>query len=361
MNTFSDFPDLEPVSDAAGVASDVRHSVPVDLNLSKPERAAIILGVLGTEAATPILEQLDETCHRSFANAMARLERIEPETVEAVIRDFVSSLEASDMTVSGGLERAREMLQQITDASVLADILDEAEQPSARNVWEKLGKIDDGLLTDMLEREHPQTAAVILDRLPAGKSASILGRLPVDAACRAVLGMNRAGTLSPKVVDAIGQSVSQDFLSRHRGGKKIVTPADKIGAIMNYAPGEMRNNVLGFLGRAEPDLLAQVRRKMFTFEDIPSRVETRDATAIVRAAPNEVLLPALVGAAENAPAAREFFLSNISSRVADQLREELEELGRVKTRDAEEAQTKIIDIIRQLEGEGALKLIELDD
>lgn len=358
MNDLSELPNLDRLGDPV---APLDTPPAIEVNLSKPERAAIILGVLGTEAATPILEQMDELCHRSFANAMTRLERIEPATVAIVIREFIADLESNGVTVSGGLDRAREMLQQVTDAKVLNDILDEADRPNPRNVWQKLGKIEDVDLAEMLEREHPQTAAVIVDRLPADKSAAVLSRLSIDAACRVVLGMNRAAKLSPKVVHAIGKSVSDDFLAGKQRNAKRITPADKIGAIMNFATGDMRTNVLGFLGRAEPDLLAEVRRKMFTFEDIPDRIEKRDITAVIRATPNEVLLPALAGASENAPTAREYILANISSRVAEQIREEIEDLGNIKLRIAEEAQSKIIKIIRDLQADGALKLMEPDE
>lgn len=362
MSDFDDLSDLDRFDGAAdaGRAAQPVQPHPAVLALTRPERAAIILGVLGTDSAAPILEQMDEECHRRFASAMACLRKINPETVEAVVRDFVANLEASDLAVSGGLDRAREMLAGIIDNTVLADILEEADRPTARNVWQKLGRVEDTVLAEMLEKEHPQSAAVIIDRLPSDKAATVLDKLSVDAACRIILGMNRASMLSAKVVDAIGQSVSRDFLA-HQSRSKRVTPADKIGAIMNSSAGEMRSNVLEFLRQAEPGLLAEVRRKIFTFEDIPDRVDKRDITAIVRATPNEVLLPALAGAAENAPSTAEFILTNISSRVAEQIRDELSELGTIKLRTAEEAQAQIIRTIRNLEADGTLTLVEQEE
>ena len=355
MTDLADLGDFDPAHAA------VNDPAPPTIQLSRAEKAAIILGILGTETATPILEQLDEHCHRAFANAMARLERIDAETGAAVIGEFIAELETNEMTLTGGIDRAREMLQEFVEAKALEQILDEADRPTARNVWDKLVKVDESALTDLLATEHPQTAAVIVNRLAPDKAAAILSRLDADTACRIILGVKQAARLSPDVVHAIGQSVSRDFLSVHRPGERRRTPADRIGAIMNYAAGEMRENVLGFLGRVEPELLADVRRRMFTFEDIPTRIEKRDITAIVRATPNEVLLPALAGAAENAKTSRDFILANISSRVAEQIREELDEMGAIKLRAAEEAQTEIIRTIRNLQTEGVLKLIEVDD
>ena len=354
-----DLPDLDPSSGPAQMPSPDRSGRPAR-KLSKPERAAIILGVLGTDSAAPILEQMDETCHRAFAGAMVRLEKIDTDTVEAVIREFIATLEDGDLAVSGGLDRAREMLSGVTNETVLADILDEADRPNARNAWDKLKKVDDDLLAEMLLKEHPQTSAVIVDRLPADKAAGVIGLLPLEVACRIVAGMNRASKLSAKVVEAIGQSVSRDFLARQSRGKRA-TPADKISDIMNYAAGQMRADVLEFLGRTEPELLEEVRKKMFTFTDIPHRIDRRNITAIVRATPNEVLLPALAGAAENAPETRDYFLSNISSRVAEQLTDELDDLGTVKLRVAEAAQSEIVKTIRKLVADGTLEMLEPEE
>ena len=329
--------------------------------LNRAEKAAIILGVLGSEAAASLLEQLDEACHRNFASAMARLERVDAETATAVIREFLAELEASEMKISGGLERAREMLQDFMNEATLDRILDDAEQPSIHNVWQKLVKVDDGALADFLDREHPQTAAVVVNRLAPDHAARVLGRLPQDKACEIVMGLTRASGLAPTVVEAIGASVSRDFLANQRQDGRKYTPADRIGAIMNYAAGDVRQTVLAFLGRADATLLTQVRSRMFTFQDIPERIEKRDVTAIVRAVPNDVLLQALAGAADNAPETRDFLLANISSRVSEQLREDLSEMGPVKVRVAEEAQTGIIKAIRDLETVGTLKLIELED
>ena len=115
------------------------------------------------------------------------------------------------------------------------------------------------------------------------------------------------------------------------------------------------------LNDSHSELSDEVKRKMFTFPDIPERIEKRDIAGIVRQTDQETLLKALAGATDNAPAAREFILSSISSRVAEQVRADLAEMGKVKIREAEEAQTGILKIIRQLESQGELKLIPIEE
>ena len=329
--------------------------------LTRAQKAAIILGVLGSDAAGPLLEQLNEDALRNFAVAMSRLRNVPPETVTAVIGEFLEALPRMEMTVSGGLEHARMMLEEFVNEATLSRIMDDAEVPSVKNVWQKLATVDETVLIDFLSHEHPQTAAVVLSKLSAEKAGQLLGRMNPDFARGVALGLAKASSLDASVVEAIGLSLGRDFLLKQRSGGKSFKPADRIGAIMNFTTGEIRQAVLSYLDEVQPVLAEEVKRKLFTFQDIPKSLERRDVTAVVRATDPDALLKALAGAAETAPETQEFLLSNISSRVAEQLRADLAELGKVRAREAEEAQTAVVKVIRDLESSGALALISEDD
>jgi len=329
--------------------------------LSNPEKAAVILGVLGSEMSGPIIEQFGEDMLRNFAHAMSRLRNIQPETVAKIIAEFRREIGRMDMTVWGGPTQAREMLQDYVNEATLGQIMDDIDSPSVHNVWKKLSKVDDTALAEFLAREHPQTVAVVLSKLSAEHAARILGRLEEERARDVVFGLTRTAGLDSRVVDAIGQSVSRDFLAKQTDKEPSFKPAERIGSIMNYAPGNVRNAVLAHLDQTEPEFAEEVKRKMFTFEDIPDRVERRDIAAIVRVTEPDVLLKALAGAADNAQEAREFILSSISSRVAEQIRGDLADLGKVKIREAEEAQSTMLKVIRDLESQGDLSLIPIEE
>lgn len=329
--------------------------------LSRPEKAAIVLGVLGEEGAAPLIEQFDEETLASFASAMARLERVAPEAVAATVAEFLSEIEAQELSVAGGLPRARSMLQQHVTEGALARILDDAEMPSVHNVWQKLAKIDDIALSEFLSGEHPQTAAVVLSKMPPEHSARVLGLVDKDRACEIIVGLTRITQLDSSVIEAIGRSVSRDFLAHQRQAGRNFKPAERIGAIMNFAPGDVRQSVMDFLERETPDLADNVKRTMFTFTDIPKRIEKRDITAIVRAVDRETLLKALSGAEQDAPETHAFILGSISSRVAEQVREDLAEFGKVKVREAEDAQTAILKAIKDLQRSGELKMKDRED
>lgn len=329
--------------------------------LTAPQKAAVIIGALGAEAAGPILEQMDESSLRNFANAMSKLKKIEPELVQSTIFEFLQELEAMENTVNGGLGQARSLLEQYVNEATLSRIMDDVDMPSVHNVWRKLGKVDDQALAEFLAREHPQTAAVVLSKLSAEHAARILSRVDPDRARDIVFGITKTASLDPSVIEAIGDSVSKDFLANQRAVGSRVKPADRIGSIMNYTAGDVRQHVLSFLTETQPEFAEEVKRKMFTFEDIHERLEKRDVAAVVRGADGDDLLKALAGAADNAPQSAEYILSSISSRVAEQIRADLAEVGKVKIREAEEAQNAILKIIREMEASGELKLISEDE
>lgn len=329
--------------------------------LTRQQKAAIVIGALGPEAAGPLLEQLDEASLRGFAEGMAKLRRVEPDVVEEAIAEFMAALEHSGSTLQGGLTVARGMLEKHVNEATLMRILDDVDVPSIHNVWRKLGRVNETALADFLRREHPQTAAVVLSKLTADIAAKVLSRFDPDRARDIVIGITKTQSLDPAVIEAIGVSVSRDFLAGQKGEGARRNPAERIGAIMNFTAADIRNHVLDRIGESQPEFAEEIKRKMFTFEDIPQRVSGRDVSKLVRAVDEEVLLRALAGARSTAPEAADYVLSNISSRMADALRGALKDQGEVRRKDAEAAQNEIILKIRALVEAGELTLVVPDD
>lgn len=359
MSEIAEFPTAAATDPAA--TDPAAPQPPAVTGLTQPQKAAIIIGILGPEGAGQVLEQMSETTLRNFAAAMSKLNKIQPETVRATIGEFLYELDRLDDSVRGGLGHAKEILQDYVAEATLNEIMDDVDHPSASNVWKKLSNVDDQALAEFLEREHPQTAAVVLSKLSAEHAAKILGRIDAASARDIVFGLTKTAALDNNVIEAIGYSVSEDFLANQRGGDAAFKPAERIGTIMNYTPGDIRQAVLGFLDETQPELAVEVKASMFTFQDIHERIEKRDMAAIIRQVEEDTLLKALKGAQENAPESFDYILSGISSRVAEQLRESLGEIDKVKIREAEEAQNSVLKAIRDLEAAGELKLIALDD
>ncbi len=331
------------------------------LGLTRQQKAAIIIGALGAEAAAPILERLDEAALRSFAEGMAQIRRVDPAKVAATIQEFLQELARSESAVRGGLKVARGMLQKHLDEGQLTRILDDVDVPSVHNVWRKLGRVNEDALAEFLKREHPQTAAVVLSKLSAELAAKLLSRFDPERARDVVLGITKTQSLDTKVIETIGASVSRDFLAGQNADGQRRDPAERVGAIMNFTAADIRNHVLERIAETQPDFAEEIKRKMFTFEDIPTRIEARDVSGIVRAVDREVLLKALAGAMDTARDAAEFLLANISSRMAEQIRDDLKEIGKVRRKDGEAAQAEMIGLIRAMVDRAEIKLAVQDD
>jgi flagellar motor switch protein FliG len=175
------------------------------------------------------------------------------------------------------------------------------------------------------------------------------------------MNLSRIDSLDPQTVEAIGETLTRDFLATHAGADQRCKPADQAGAIMNYASTEAREQILGCIETNQPELAGAIRRKMFTVEDIPVRVPARAAPAVIRSIGQETLLKVLFVTRDTAPEVGEFLLSNISSRMAERLREELKQITSVRRKDGERAQAEIIRVIRELAARGEIELIEEEE
>ena len=329
--------------------------------LTRQQKAAVIIGVLGSETAGTVLEQLDETSLRQFTHAMSGLNRIDAPQVRATIAEFLAELATDAEVVRGGLGQARELLEQHVGEGLLMRILDAAKSPSAHNVWQKLAKVSDEALADFLSREHPQTAAVVVSKFGAEHAARTLNRLEPELARDVVIGLARVASLDPHVIEAIGDTMSRSFLATHSGADRKRNPADQVGAIMNYTSPSLRDHILDHIEAEQPEFAEEIRRKMFTVEDIPARVPRRGIAALIRSIDRETLLKVLFTTRESAPETCEFILGNLSTRMAEQLREELGEITSVRRKDGEQAQSEIIRVIRNLVKRGEIELVEEEE
>lgn len=292
---------------------------------------------------------------------MSTLRRIEAPQVRATIAEFLAELDEGEDVLRGGIGQARSILEQNIAESVLVRILDDLETPSAHNVWQKLTKVSDEALADFLTHEHPQTAAAVISKFAPEHAARILNRFDPDLARDVVVGISRVAHLDPSVVEAIGETVSREFLASRGDEEQKRNPADRVGAIMNYTSPAIRDHILDHIETDNPDFADEVRRKMFTFDDLPIRVPTRGVPVLVRSLDQEVLLRALFFSRESSPDACEFILRNISSRMAEQLREELGQVTSVRRKDGERAQADVIRVIRELVAQGEIELVEEEE
>jgi len=322
------------------------------------EKAAIILAAIGPETAGAVLRGLAEPDLARFARTLTGLGKVSQETLDAVIVEFLEAL-ATGPDVAGGDKAARKLLGAVLDDRDLARLLD-GEDGARRNVWERLNDAPVAAIAGFLAGEHPQTATAILSQIRPEAAASVLERLDRALAQTIVLRMGRAPTLDPSVAAAVEAAIERDFLAVLQRDLSKRRPAELIAGLMNNISSEARDGFLGYLESQDADLAQDVARTMFTFEDIPERLNPRDVALVLRDVPEDTLIVALQLGKRQQGSAYGFLLENLPRRLAERYAEDVEACPETPRKEGEAAQIEVTKSIQALARSGQIRLIDRD-
>jgi flagellar motor switch protein FliG len=216
-------------------------------------------------------------------------------------------------------------------------------------------------LLPVLEDESIDVSAVLLSKQPVSRAAELLGMVPGDQARRITYAISLTGAVTPDAVARIGQALAARFDSipprAFNDG-----PVERVGAILNFSPANTRDTVLEGLEKQDSEFATRVRKAIFTFENIPDRVDPRDVPKIIRGLSPETLSAALSAAsASGMETSSDFILNNISKRMADAIRDEIQENGPVTGKDGDAAIAELVTEIRALETAGEIFFVAPDD
>jgi len=274
------------------------------------------------------LSQLPEDAQARLTRELGALNIVDKATLEDVAREFARELSDVALTPPGSVEAALKSLDGRISPATVARLREEAATRAGRDPWQSVIDLDTEDMLPISANESPEVSAVLLSKLPTSKAAELLGMMPGDRARRIAFAMS------------------------------------KIGAILNSSAAATRDQVLEGLLSEDPKFGEGVRKAIFTFEDIPSRLAPPDVPKILRDIDQADLITALAhAAAVGGPqtASSDHLLNNMSTRMADGLREELGERGKVKPSDGEAAQTAVVTAIRGAVDAGTITLIVEDD
>ncbi|NHQ73416.1 flagellar motor switch protein FliG [Roseovarius gahaiensis] len=336
---------------------------PASARLSRRQKAAIIVRFLLNEGAEIPLTDLPEQLQAQLTTQMGSMRYVDRSTLADVVAEFAAELEAMGLTFPRGVAGALNALDGRISPQTAARLRKEAGVRQFGEPWEQVRAAATDDLMNMITRESTEVAAVMLSKLDVARAAELLGRLPGDQARRITYAVSQTGAVTPQAVDRIGLALAAQL---HDVPETAFDegPVERVGAILNFSAATTRDDVLTGLDETDQDFAKLVRKAIFTFVHIPARVAAVDIPKIIREVDQAVLVTALASASDQggdlAPAA-EFILGNISTRMADALREEIEEQGRVKPRDGETAMTEIVNAIRTLEARGEITLVSQEE
>lgn len=325
--------------------------------LNRRRKAAIIVRLLLNEGLKLPLDRLPGPLQADLTSEIGSMRYIDADTVKSVVGEFLDELGRVGLTFPGGLDGALALLDGHISPEAASSL-----RPAGEPVdpWPRLAALPVETLAPLIVAESTEVAAVILSKLDTALAARVLGQIPGEKARRIAYAVSLTGRVDPETVLRIGETLSAQ-LERKPVTAFDLPPEDRVGAILNLSPSATRDQVLAGLEEEDSGFAAGVRKSIFTFADIPARLPERQVPSLTRAVPPEVLVTALAGAVGVADATSEFILSNMSQRMADQLREEMDERGTVKLAEAEAAMAEIVQAIRSLEASGEITLIQPEE
>jgi len=330
-------------------------------HLSRAQKAAIIVRFLMNEGADVSLAELPDALQARLTTQMGSMRYVDRSTLAEVVAEFANELEGMGLTFPRGLPGALSALDGRISPQTADRLRKEAGVRQNGDPWELVKATAPDMLAPILEEESAEVAAVILSKLDVARAADLLGRLPGAVARRITYAISQTGSVSPEAVDRIGLALAAQLQDVPESAF-AEGAVERVGAILNYSAATIRDEVLEGLEETDQDFAALVRRAIFTFVHLPDRVKPSDVPRILREVDQPVQADALAGAqdGELAPVA-EFLLSNMSKRMSETLREEIAERGRVRPRQAEAAQTEIVNAVRRLEAAGEISLVCPDE
>lgn len=330
--------------------------------LTSRQKAAVIVRLLVAEGVPLPLSSLPEHLQAALTEQIGLMRSVDRETLRATVEEFLEELERIGLSFPGGLTGALDMLDGQLSASAASRIRRMGGGGDRNDAWDRIAALPVEQLMPVLEEESPEVAAVMLSKLNVAKAAELLGKLPGERARRVAYAISLTARIDPDTVMRIGQSLSAGLDALPPQAFEG-DPVERVGAILNISPQATREEVLEGLDAADAEFAGRVRKAIFTFPHIPSRVEGRDVPKLLRVVPQQVLVVAFAGAAgdEEGQAAVEFLLDNISQRMASAIREEMGGTGKVKPKDAEEAQAAVVAAIRELETAGEIVLVQPEE
>ncbi len=318
--------------------------------ISGTQKAAILLIALGPEKSSTIFKHLKEEEIEELTLEIANTRSVTPQVKEEVIDEFYQECLAQQYIAEGGISYAKELLEKALGNEKALDVIGKLTASLQVKPFEFIRKTDAGQLLNFIQDEHPQTIALILSYLSAAQAALIVSALPpnrqADVAKRIAV-MDRT---SPEVIKEVEKVLESKLASLVNQDYTIIGGVDAVVDILNTVDRGTEKHIMETLEIEEPELADEIRKKMFVFEDI-LLLDDRAIQRVLRDVDNNDLGLALKGANEQV---QTVVFNNMSKRLAVMIKEDMEFMGPVRMKDVEEAQQKIVNIIRKLEDSGEI-------
>ncbi len=318
--------------------------------MSGKQKAALLLISLGPEVSASVYKHLNEEEIEQLTLEISGVKKVESSVKEEIIEEFHTIALAQDYISQGGIGYAKTVLEKALGKEHAQAIINRLTSSLQVRPFDFARRAEPSQILNFIQNEHPQTIALILSYLEAEQAGLILSQLPQEMQADIAKRIATMESTSPEVISEIeavlerklSSTVTQDFTET--GG------VDAVVEVLNGVDRSTEKTILDALEIQDPELAEEIRKRMFVFEDIIT-LDNRSIQRVIRDCENEDLILAMKVSSEEV---KDILFKNMSQRMAESFVEEMDVMGPVRLRDVEEAQSRIVGIIRRLEEAGEI-------
>ena len=331
-----------------------------ELQLTGARKAALLLVSVGQERAARILQSLTEAEVERVVAEIANLGPVEEPVLNHVMKEFITQAQKQVHTPIGGIEVAKGLLSEALGSSAKAEaLMSRIGGTPVGNHFRALTALDSAVAASVLSREHPQTIALVLSKLPPDRSLAMLRELPEELRGDVAYRIATLSPPSPETLRAVENGLERRIVSAATSQRLRVDsdPVKPLVEILARADADTERIILSRIDEVDPHLAQDIRQRLFTIEDL-IKLEDKALQLLLRQVDTKELAMALKGTSDSV---RERIYANLSERASENLREEMDLLGPQRLSDVEKARKEIVRTVRQLEQEGSIVLSRSTD
>jgi len=318
--------------------------------LTGPQKTAILILALGDAFASEVFKKFERAEITAVSRAMAKLDTVNKEQAEEVLREFNQAMTIGKEMLYGGPEQVRKMISSNLDSDTARYILDELDFDSGPVPFKELGNVSPKILAQILRNEHPQTLALILGHLPPDSAGNLLQNMAPGVRAEVLIRLAKLEAVAEEMLVEVDRVLQSQLIAI--GGKegRKVGGVNSVAEILNAIDRATEEEIMADIEEESAQLAEEIKQLMFVFEDI-MKIDDRGIREVLKEISNEDLTMSLKTAPEEL---REKFFKNLSERAGNMIREDLEIMGPVKLSEVEAAQQNIVKQVRRLEAEGRI-------
>ncbi len=320
------------------------------IQMKGKQKGAILMVTLGNEVAAQSYKHLDETSIEILTLEIANLRKVSSEQRVAVLKEAQELILAREYMAQGGVDYAREILEKALGPERAQSLLSRITASLQVRPFDFMKHSDPQQLISFIQGEHPQTIALILSYLTADQASAVIGRLSATMQAEVTKRIAKMDRITPEVLREVERVLERKFSTVIGQDFTMAGGIDAVVEIINRVDRGTERNIMENLEENDPELAEEIKRRLFVFEDI-SGLDDRSIQRVLREVEMKDLGLALKGATEDL---KNKFTKNMSQRAADMLTEDMQYMGPVRVRDVEEAQQKIVNVVRALEDAGEI-------